>query len=283
MSLQGKRLPKEKETSIVLAGRVKALRLKKLFNLKILRLLALGFIFLASILLLLQGYYGKTELVAVGKIRFAEGKTVFMDVIASSPGMRSETVTVHLSRMLAQSILRDGETEFLAVLNRRGNGLYFERLFELEAPEDSKLLGPQTPGWQTLAIGTKPELVAMVGLDRYGYQLKQPAWAKRLIPEADRLYYQRGTFDSVKAVLDGDEYQPNLFILDGNSRVVGLRKIGRAHLTLPRFFRLAAAALFCLGFLLGAVILVLYKRTILVSFGRRIWDHVSRRGRKASI
>lgn len=264
-------------------GSVKFLQLKQLFAPKILRLLALGFIFLASVFLLLQSLYGQTTMVAVGKVRFAEGKTVHMEIAAASPSRPAETITVTLSRMLIQSILKNENTEFLAVINQRGQKFYFERIYELELPEEAVLQGPETSSWQSIAIGSDPELIEMIGLDRWGYQLKQPTWAQRFAPEARKFYYQRGTFDPVKTIIDGDgDYTPNLYILDSRSRVIGLRRIGRSHLTLPQFFRLLSLGFFGLGLLLAGTAFILYKRTSFANLGSRIWDQVSRRGRKVS-
>lgn len=260
------------------------MQFKQLFAPKILRLLALGFIFLASVFLLLQSYYGQTTMVAVGKVRFAEGKSVYMEVVASFPGKPPQTITVTLSRMLLQSILKKEDAEFLAVINQRRDKLYFERIYELELPEEVALHGPEASGWQSIAIGTNPELIEMVGLDSYGYQLKQPVWGQHFAPQANKFYYQRGTFDRIETILDGDsDFEPNLYILDSKARAIGLRRIGRSFLTLPQFFRILSAVFFGLGLLLAGVVFFLYKRTSLASLGRRIWDQVSKRGRKASI
>ncbi|HBI57340.1 MAG TPA: hypothetical protein DDY38_10980, partial [Firmicutes bacterium] len=126
----------------------------KAIHTKFLRMLALGLILLASLLLLLQNYYGNTELVAVGRIRAAEEKTVQLEISASIPGNGPSTVTVNLSRLLRKSILKRGEdAEFLAVINRRGEKLVFERIVLLTGPEDQALQGATSAKSPTLAVG----------------------------------------------------------------------------------------------------------------------------------
>lgn len=260
------------------------MHLTKAIHTKFLRMLALGLILLASLLLLLQSYYGNTELVAVGRIRAAEEKTVQLEISASIPGNGPSTVTVNLSRLLRKSILKRGEdAEFLAVINRRGEKLVFERIVLLTGPEDHALQGATSAKSQTLAVGTKPELVEMVGLDRFGYKLAQPLWAKQKMPEANMVYYQAGTFDAVKEILaGGGDYSPDLYILDANSRIVGIRKTGGRLLTFPEFLRWAALVFYGLALVSAVGAFISYKWTALARAGRRIWDQVSRRGRKAT-
>lgn len=255
----------------------------KFFQTKVLRMLALGLILLASLLLLLQNYYGDTEMVAMGRILAAGEKSVQLEVAASYPGNGPSAVTVNLSRLLRKSILkRDEDAEFLAVINRRGEKLVFERIFLLTAPEKA-LQEPTAVKSLTLAAGTRPELIEMVGLDRFGYQLAQPLWAKQKMPAANMVYYQAGTFDGVKEILDGGgDYSPNLYLLDAKSRIVGIRKTESRLLTFPEFLRWASLAFYCLALVSAAGAIIAYKWTALASFGRRIWDQVSRRGRRAS-
>lgn len=260
------------------------MRLKKLFQPRSLRLLALGFILFGSLLLLWQSYYGETVLVAQGKVRWAPDQTVLFAINSSVPGGGPEAVSVTLTPLLRISIQKWGEeAEFLAVINRLGDKLIFERLILLEEPAEAQLRGPNSGGAVTLAVGTKPELVQMVGLDRYGYRLVQPAWARKKMPGADRVYYQAGTFEPVKKILEGGgSFQPNLYILDEKSRVVGIRRLGASLATFPQFLRWAALVFYSLApvSLLGAFIF--NRRRELAKLGRRIWDQVSRRGRKAS-
>lgn len=249
---------------------------------KIMRMLALGLILLGSLLLLFQDHYGDTELVAVGGIRPGAGNTVQLEILASYPGNGPGTVTVHLSELLRKSILKQGkDAEFLAVINRRGKNRVFERIFVL-SPEEA-LQGTTAVKSLTLAVGTRPELVEMVGLDRFGYELAQPVWAKQKMPAANIVYYQAGTFDAVKEILDGGgDYSPNLYLLDAKSRIVGIRKTGGRLLTFPEFLRWASLVFYCLALVSAAGALIVYKWTALARAGRRIWDQVSKRGRRAS-
>ena len=253
------------------------------FQPKALRMLALALVLLASLLLLLQNYYGSTELVAAGRISAAGEKTVRLEIAASVPLNERSIVTVNVSKQLRKKLLGQGDNaEFLAVINRRGEKLVFERIYMLSVPEDEDLKGVAAdPG--PLAVGWKPELVEMKGLDRYGYRLAQPVWAKQKMPGANLVYYQAGTFDAVKEILDGGgTYCPDLYLMDATSQLVGIRQIGGSLLTFPEFLRRTALAFYVLAVLSAVGAVVSWKWTALANAGRRIWDQVSRRGRKAS-
>ena len=282
---KGNRPIRANECNIILARGVKFLHnIIAFFQPKALRMLALGFILLASLLLLLQNYYGSTELVAVGQISAAGEKTVRLKVAASVPVNEQSSVTVNVSRLLRKKLLGQGDNaEFLAVINRRGERKVFERIYILAAPEAEDLKGVVADEPGPLAVGTKPELVEMKGLDRYGYRLAQPVWAKQKMPGANLVYYQTGTFDAVKEILDGGEpFCPDLYLMDANSQLVGIREIGGSFLTFPEFLRRTALTLYVLAVLSAIGAVVSWKWTALANAGRRIWDQVSRRGRKAS-
>lgn len=258
------------------------MHLKKLFSAKILRMLALGLILLGSLILLLQNYYGSTELVAMGKIRPGDGKTVVMDVVASVPG-KANTITVKLSSLLRKKILAQGEdAEFLAVVNRRGENLFFERIYLLTAPEEISLQDHAIPKAQTLAVGRRPELVEMIGLDIFGYLLQQPVWAKEKMPQANKVYCQEGIFTGVKEILEGGGSIYDLYLLDAETKVVALRKTGSPFLTFPEFLRYAAVVCYGLAVLAVAGALLAGNWPALAKWGRRIWDQVSRRGARSS-
>lgn len=254
------------------------------FQPKALRMLALGLILLASLLLLLQNYYGSLELVAAGRISSSGEKTVQLKIAASVPGNGQSSVTVNVSRLLRKKLLgQDDNAEFLAVINRRGEKLVFERIYILAAPDNEDLKGVAAANPGTFAVGTKPELVKMIGLDRYGYRLVQPVWAKQKMPGANLVYYQAGTFDTVKEILDGGgAYSPDLYLMDGDSLLVGIRRIGDSFLTFPEFLRRTALTLYVLAVLSAVGAVISWKWTTLANSGRRIWDQVSKRGRKAS-
>lgn len=253
---------------------------KKLFSAKILRMLALGLILLGSLLLLLQNYYGSTETVAVGKIRPGDGKTVEMEVIASVPGNKA-SITVKLSQLLRKSLHAKGDAEFLAVINRRGENLFFERVFLLSAPEDESLQDNATASPETIAVGSRPELVEMIGLDIFGYQLRQPVWAKEKMPQANKVYCREG-IPGAKEYLAGGGGEYNLYLLNAEEEIVGLRKTGSRLLTFPEFMRWGAAVCYGLAVLSGAGALLASKWSAVARWGRRIWDQVSRRGARAS-
>lgn len=251
---------------------------------KLLRLLTLGLILLGSLLLLLQSYYGETEIIALGKVRIGAGDTVQFDLLAPYPAEQATACAVTLAKPLRNYLLKQGkDTEFLAVLNRWRGKLVFERIHLLTEPTAPDLQGPKNFQNMTLAIGTKPELVEMVGLDRFGYRLVQPAWARKKAPAADMVYYQAGAFAAVQGVLAGEEeFKPDLYILDGSGRIVGIRKIGKSLLTLPQFIRWLACVSFAFAPVAAGAAYCLSKRSALKSWGSRIWDHVSKRGARAA-
>lgn len=262
-------------------------RIRIFFQPKILRLLALGLVLCASLLLLIQENYGTQFLVALGPIRCSPDENIAeVDVLAAIPRETPGKIRVSASKLLLRRLEKYApETEFFAVIQQRGERLIFERIYALATAEAPALQGPRwVPERElTLAVGTKPELVAMVGLDMFGYQLSQPVWAKRKLPGADMVYYQAGSFP-VKEILDGIEknFIPDMYILDGQNRIVGVRKWAGRLLTLPEFLRQAALSLYGAAVLAGLGSLLAYKWPVLVSTGRRIWDQVSMRGRKAS-
>lgn len=257
---------------------------KKLFSPKYMRLLALGLILLGSLLFLLQSQYGSTELVAFGQVRPGAGKTVQFDVIASVPGDGPDVYQVSLSDTLRKALRRQGEdAEFLVVLNRRGKKMFFERIYVLSQPAEEALQGPKDYADLSLAAGVRPELVEMIGLDRYGYQLVPPIWARQKMPEAGKVYYQEGTFEAVKKILDGGgEFTPNLYILDAKSRIVGVRRTGPRLLTFSETLRLGALVSYLLALVVPGVAVIARGRGKLASWGKRIWDQVSRRRRKST-
>lgn len=267
-------------------GGISLQRIKVMLQPKALRLLALGLILFASLLLLLQSLYGTLYLVAVGQIsRNSEGAGAVMEVMASHPIGHQGELAVSASGLLVRSIEAAGEdAEFLAVIHRRGERLVFERIFLVQAPTRQELQGTRKSKVLGLALGTKPELVEMVGLDRFGYALSQPAWAKEKLPGADIVYHQQGNSDAIKEILDGgnQEFVPNLFLVDEQGTVVGMRSLGRRLLPLPELLRRTALVLYALALMAGLGSLASYKWTALSSAGKRIWDQVSRRGRKAS-
>lgn len=258
--------------------------LQKIFLPKSLRMLALGLVLLGSLLLLLQNYYGSTELVAMGKIFPGEEKTAQMEIVASVPGNKADTVTVKLSKLLRKSILAQGEdAEYMAVINQRGENLIFERVFLLTAPKEEDLQDQTAAKAQTLAVGLRPELVEMVGLDLFGYQLHQPVWAKEKMPQANKIYFQKGIFQGVKEILDGGgSFSPDLYLLDAEARVIGIRKTGSRLLTFPELLRWGAVVCYGLAVLSGVGALLACKWSGLVKWGRRIWDQVSKRGARSS-
>lgn len=252
---------------------------------KVLRLLALGLILLASLLLLVQSQFGTTYAVVMGTITRAEEGKAIVNVIAAEPRTGQAELAVSASKLLLGSIEKAGEAEFLAVVNQRGSSLVFERIFLLSAPTGPGLQGPRSgTGELGLAVGAKPELVEMIGLDKYGYELSPPAWAKERLPGADKVYYQRGSMDAAKAVLDGLDpvVSPDVYVLDSQGRIAGMRNLGRRLLPLPEVMRRTALSLYGAALLAGLGSLLAYKWPQLAKAGRRIWDQVSMRGRKAS-
>lgn len=260
-------------------------KIKALFQPKALRLLALGLILFASLLLLVQSRYGSLHLVAAGRIsRNSSGAGAVMEVAACHPATDRAELAVAASNLLLRSIDAAGEdAEFMAVIHQRGEDLVFERIFLLHAPAQRELRGASRAKILGLALGAKPELVEMVGLDRFGYALSQTAWAKEKLPGADTVYHQRGNSERIKEILDGNgDFPANLFLVDEKGTVVGMRRLGRRLLTLPELLRRTALVLYGLALLAGLGSLVSYKWSALTRAGKRIWDQVSRRGRKAS-
>jgi len=262
-------------------------RLKFLLQPKILRLLALGLVLLGSVLLLIQDNYGTHYSVVYGSISVdREDKAAFITVRAAN-SIEHGNITVHASRLLLRSIEKAGDgAEFLAVVHQGKDKLFCERIYVLAAPETPGLTGPRNDSGKrmTLVVGTRPELVAMVGLDKFGYQLDQPVWAKRKMPGAVMAYAQNGTLDAVKAIMDGEnqDFSPNVYLLDAQERIVGIRKTGRSLLTMHKFLRLSAVILYAAAVAAGLGSLIAYKWSAIVRAGRRIWDHVSIRRRKVS-
>lgn len=261
-------------------------KIQALLKPKILRLLALGLILIASLLLLIQGHYGSFHLVTVGTItRNPQDKGAIIQVTAAHPANAQAELAVSASGLLLWSIERVGEdTEFLAVIHQRGERLVFERIFLLSAPEDRDLRGAGKPRSLGLAVGSRPELVAMVGLDRFGYQLSQPTWAREKMAGARTVFHELGNPDEIKEILDGvnKDFVPNLFLLDDEDTVLGMRSLGRRLLTLPELIRRTSLVLYGLAVLAALGTILCYKWSALVRVGKRIWDQVSRRGRKAS-
>lgn len=260
-------------------------KIKALLQPKILRLLTLGFVLIASLLLLIQSQYGSFHLVTVGTItRNPQDKGALIHVIASQPAGNRAEVAVSASGLLLRSIEGVGEdAEFLAVIHQRGERLVFERIFLLNAPEDRDLLGTRQSRILGLAVGSQPDLVTMVGLDRFGYQLSQPTWAKEKMPGADTVYYELGSPDEIKEILDGvSQYVPNLYLLDNEGTVMGMRSLGRRLLPLPELMRWISMVIYGFAVLTAVGALLCYKWSSLVRAGKRIWDQVSRRGCKAT-
>jgi hypothetical protein len=261
-------------------------KLKYFLQPKTLRLLALGMILIASLFLLIQDNYGTEYMVALGPIsgnqeeKSAEIKILVSNVLAPS------RLDVSASWILHWQLKNfNVDTEFLAVVHSQGEKLVFERIYVLVPPEALELQGPRWEAGMRLgmAVGTKPELVEMIGLDRFGYRLTQPAWAKQKLPGADIVYYQQGREAAVKNVLDGDSsYVPDLFLIDAQRRVMGMRQISGRLLTLPEILRQAALWLYILAVILGLSSFTVYKLPSLKSAGSRIWDQVSMRWRKPS-
>ena len=263
-------------------------KLKFLLKPKILRLLALGFILLASLFLLIQDNYGSNYMVALGPISRDKAESrADVDVLVANSGAPSlsrleVTGPWLLLRQLEQFSV---DTEFLAVIHQRGQKLVFERIYVLSSPQSQELQGPTLSGELNLdldlAVGVKPQLVEMVGLNRFGYQLTQPVWAKQNLPGADMVYYQQGN-EAVKQILDGENmsFVPEIFILDDQGRVLGLRHISGRLLTVPEFLRLGAGWLYGLGLALGLASFLIYKSPLFISAGKRIWDQVSMRWRR---
>lgn len=260
--------------------------IKVLFQAKVLRWLALGLVLFASLLLLIPSRYGSLHLVAVGTIsRDPSGGGAIIDIMAAQAKDSQAEIAVSASSLLLRNIEQAGEdAQFLAVVNQRGEKLVFERIFLLTAPEDLELQGEPESKNLGLAVGSKPELVEMVGLDRFGYKLAQPIWAKEKMPGCDKVYHQQGNPDLIKDILDGNngDFVPNLFLLDGEHTVVGLRRLGQRLLPLPELMRRAAIWLYGLSLVAALGSLLSYKWSILVSAGKRIWDHVSKWGRRAA-
>lgn len=261
--------------------------LKAFFQPKVLRLLALGLTLLASLLLLLQYNYGSHYLVTMGTISWdGESKVAEIDALASHPIQAQRVITVSASKILLRSLEKAGpDAEFVVVLHQRGEKLVFERIHLLTPPEAEKIQGPN---WRrgrhySLVVGTQPELVEMVGLDKYGYRLKLPNWVQRKIPDANLVYYQEGMLDEAKAVLDGEsDYQPDIFILNDKLEMVGMRTTAGKFWTLPEVLRLATLCLYGAAIVSGLASLLVYKWSALCNAGKRIWDQVSMRVRKAS-
>lgn len=261
-------------------------RIKVLLQPKILHLLALGLILIASLLLLIQSRYGSFHVVTVGNItRDPHGKGALIKVTAAHPANTQAELAVSASGLLLWGIERAGEdAEFLAVIHQRGEQLVFERLLLLGAPEDKNLRGTGKSRIRGLAVGSQPELVAMVGLDRFGYQLSLPFWAKEKMAAASTVYHQLGNPDDIKEILDGtkQDYVPDVYLLDNEDTVLGMRSLGQRLLPLPELLRWIALGLYCVAVLAVLGALLSYKWSALVSAGKRIWDQVSKRGRKAS-
>lgn len=262
-------------------------KIRAFFQPKVLRLIALGLTLLSCLLLLIQANYGSQRLVALGHLSGnGASKSIEVEILAAHPAESAKRITVDASRLLIRSIGKyDSDTEFLVVVNERKQK-FFERIYVLTKPEGGHLQGPRFDSGKQLvfAVGTKPELVAMVGLDRFGYNLSQPIWVKQKMPEADMVFCQTGTLDGVKEIMDGNsqDFSPDVFYLDSQDRVVGIRKISGRIVTFPEFMRLAAICLFCAAFLAAAGSLIAYKWSTLAKAGSRIWDQVSMRGRKSS-
>lgn len=262
-------------------------RLKSFFQPKVLRLLALGLILIASLLLLIQDNYGNQRLAALVKMSGdPDAKSVEVEVLATYPQDPVKLVTVHASKLMISRIAKyESDQEFLVVIHERDD-YFFERIYPLATPASASLQGPNFGAGRQFrfAVGSKPELVAMIGLDRFGYQLDQPLWAKLKMPGTDMVYSQTGTLDAAKDILDGesDAFPPDVYYLDNQDRIVGLRQITGRIITFPEFMRLAAMWLYAAALLAGLGSVISYKWSAISRAGRRIWDHVSMRGRKAS-
>jgi len=255
-------------------------RFKVLLRPKYMRMLALGFVLLASLLFWVQSRYGPVHNVVVGNIRRGEQAGIaVVDVMAAWQAGPKE-VEVKASGLLLGSIDRAGENAcFLAVIVRRGDELVFERLRLVASPPAADLPGPRhMSGILRLVVGKRPELVEMIGLDRYGYRVVPPAWAKEKMPGADMVYQQQGTWDAAKDVLDGNrDYSPDLYVLDSKERVVGMGTLGRSLLTLPEFLRRCALGFAAAAVLAAAASQIIHNRAALARLGRRIRDQVSMR------
>lgn len=250
-------------------------------------MLALGLVLIASLFLLIQDNYGSQRLAALVKMSGdPDAKSVEVEVLATYPQDPVKLVTVKASRLLINSIAKfESDQEFLVVIHERDD-YFFERIYPLAVPDSASLQGPNfSAGRQfRFSVGIKPDLVAMIGLDRFGYQLGQPLWAKLKMPGTDMVYSQTGTLDAAKDILDGesDAFSPDVYYLDNQDRIVGLRQVTGRIITFPEFLRQAAVWLYGAALLAGLGSMISYKWPAISRAGRRIWDHVSMRGRKAS-
>lgn len=260
-------------------------KLKSILQPKLLRLLALSLVLFASLLLLVQDY-GSHYMVTLGPISWdRESNSAEVHFYAANPSEPRRRIQVQGSWLMLRQIERVQDGDFLAVIKQRGENLFFERIYILSTPEVPGLQGPrlETGMRLDLAVGRKPVLVEMIGLDKFGYQLSLPTWAKKIMPDADKVYYQPGSFDTVKSVLEQDDsYVPDIYILDSQGRVAGVRSIAGSLITFPAFLRGTALVLYILALISGVASMLIYKQDHLLSLGRRIWDQVSIRGRNAA-
>lgn len=210
---------------------------------KTLRMTCLVLLLLASLLLLVQDNYNRPRLIVLGRAAWDQSANVaVINSYISWPGGQGARLEVPGDRyVLSQFNDFPNDTEFLMVLRQSGDKLSFDRIFALEVPEHSTLEGPR---WEIeprldIVMGTAPQLVEMVGLDRFIYQLRQPLWVREQLVDIDRVEYQEGRPRAIKEMLDGDIsiFNPDVWLVDAGGRVTHVRRVGEELFTWPGLVR----------------------------------------------
>ncbi len=210
---------------------------------KTLRLLCIVMLLLGTLLLFLQDNYGHSRLVVLGRAAWDRSENVLIvNTYISWPSVEEKRLELSASR----SVMRQFndfpvDTEFLMVIRSSGGNQVIERIFALELPEHSTLSGPR---WEieprmSIAVGSNPQLMEMIGLDTYVYQVRQPVWAREQVPGNDQVMFHETNPRVIKSMLDGNisVFDPDIWLMDTGGRVTHVRKIGATLFTWPELIR----------------------------------------------
>ncbi|MTI96855.1 MAG: hypothetical protein FH749_15505 [Firmicutes bacterium] len=249
--------------------RLRNLNYKALLQIKFLRWVTLGLLLFASIGLLVEANYGQRTEIIAGYLD-AEDENVVISVVA---GDSRNQITVPAGSLIRRQFEEQTEQMYLTVLRIAGNKVFFDRIQSLDPADINTGLGDNL---SQVAVGVRPVLTEMIGLEQYIYGLRVPIWARDIA--ADRVSYHQDMNPEVKEFLDGElAVEGDVFLLDSQGRIGSVALLGEEFLTLPGFLRKTVRVLLYAA-ALGAFFTVLaYLWPSLAKKGRAIRDQVSNR------
>ncbi len=243
---------------------------------KTLRMLCMIMLLVGTLLIFVQDNYGHSRVVVLGRAAWDRSENVLVvNAYISWPSMQERRLELPSSRpILSQFDDFPTDTEFLIVLRRSGTQQVIERIFALEQPVHNTLSGPR---WEIeprmgIIVGSNPQLVEIIGLDRYIYQVRQPVWAREHISGNNLVLFQEDQPRVIKSMLDGNTkvFDPDIWLLDAGGRVTHVRRIGTVLFTWSGLALSLAFWSYGLACLLALLAVIMHYRLLLAGLCKAV-------------